>query len=54
MPTTMVAITIDDSGIGMEKDFVDNHVFKPFAKANVHAVGWLELSWQKVAPRMRR
>ena len=37
-PTTMVSITIEDSGIGMEQDFVDNHIFKPFAKANVHAV----------------
>jgi signal transduction histidine kinase len=34
----MVSITIEDSGIGMEQDFVDNHIFKPFAKANVHAV----------------
>ena len=39
----MVAITIEDSGIGMEQDFVDNHIFKPFAKANVHAVRLFDL-----------
>jgi len=38
MPTTMVSITIEDSGIGMDQEFIDNHIFKPFAKANVHAV----------------
>jgi hypothetical protein len=42
MPTTMVSITIEDSGIGMDQDFIDNHIFKPFAKANVHAVGPFE------------
>jgi hypothetical protein len=38
MPTTMVSIRITDSGLGMNQEFIDNHIFKPFAKADVHAV----------------
>lgn len=44
MPTSMVSIKIMDTGIGMADSFIQETIFKPFAKADPYTVGNLSIT----------